>query len=70
MIIQNAGREGDDYCKRFITDFELYEKMIKYIETLLVSPNKFRESMKDFINPTLDNPKLLSFHGYGLSLMT
>lgn len=35
MILQNAGREGDDHAKRFITDLPLYKKMVVYIKSLL-----------------------------------
>ena len=35
MIIQNAGREGDDHAKRFITDFEKYSEMVTYIKTIM-----------------------------------
>lgn len=38
MIIQNAGREGDDHSDRFITDKNLYMEMINFIGTL-ISPN-------------------------------
>lgn len=35
MIIRNAGREGDDHSSRFITDSELYDKMIMYIKGIM-----------------------------------
>jgi len=31
MIIQNAGREGDDHAKRFLLDPELYRDMLCYL---------------------------------------
>lgn len=34
MITQNAGREGDDHRKRFITDFEHYHGMVRYLMSL------------------------------------
>lgn len=36
MVIQNAGREGDDYSRRFIIDEnkESYKNMLKYINSL------------------------------------
>ena len=35
MVIQNAGREGDDYVRRFITDIDTYNDMVAYIATLI-----------------------------------
>lgn len=35
MIMQNAGREGDDHRKRFITNKELYLKTLDYVRELL-----------------------------------
>ena len=34
MVTQNAGREGDDYVKRFITNRPLYNTLVEYIRTL------------------------------------
>lgn len=34
MVIQNAGREGRDFCARFITDEERFVEMIRLIEEL------------------------------------
>lgn len=41
MVIQNAGREGDDYAKRFIIDEnkESYKNMLKYINSLKKDSN-------------------------------
>lgn len=33
MVTQNAGREGTDYCCKFITDLDLYNKMIQHIRS-------------------------------------
>lgn len=35
MIVQNAGREGDDHAERFITDFNTYREMVGYIASLI-----------------------------------
>lgn len=47
MVIQNAGREGDDYAKRFIIDEnkESYKNMLKYINSLKKVDNS--ESIND-----------------------
>jgi len=63
MIIQNAGREGDDHARRFITNEDAYLDMVDYIRNLL-NPNicdkvySVEEDIKD----------LIEFYGYKLSL--
>lgn len=39
MIIQNAGREGDDHSNRFITDMGAYRQAVNYIWSL-IPPNE------------------------------
>ena len=62
MIIQNAGREGDDHRRRFVTDKEKYKEMIKYIRTLLES----EEEIEDYFDPNEDIQGLDSFYGHTL----
>ena len=38
MIIQNAGREGDDHCHRFVTDKALLTELVLYVTSLLPQP--------------------------------
>lgn len=62
MIIQNAGREGDDHHKRFVTDAALYEEAARYLKTIVL----FRECSdldKDVVDPLVDVPKLTEFYG-------
>ena len=35
MIIQNAGREGDDHAERFITDVDRFTSMCSYLKSLI-----------------------------------
>lgn len=59
MIIQNAGREGDDHAASFITDMEQYRVMIGYLATL-----QKHDDVKDrTVNPDTDVPNLTSFYG-------
>lgn len=60
MIIQEAGREGDDHRKRFITDVPLFWQMAGYLQALRVFKN---EPPKDAIDPDRDDPKLTEFYG-------
>lgn len=62
MIIQNAGREGDDYSASFITDGWQYRVMIGYLATL----QKHDKIEDRAIDPDIDVPNLTSFYGYEL----
>ena len=64
MIIQNAGREGDDHHERFITDRDLYYRMLGYIWS--ISLNKHEELKGDLVDPNVDVPGLTSFYGNSL----
>lgn len=62
MIIQNAGREGDDYNERFITNKDGYLRMMKYIlscvnteEPDVHSPDEDIEGLDEFYGNSLDD---------------
>jgi len=58
MIIQNAGREGDDHAASFITDMEQYQAMIGHLATL-----QKHDDIKDrTTDPDTDVPNLTSFY--------
>lgn len=63
MVIQNAGREGDDHRVRFITDAENYKRMLHYISTLLEEDDVTLES----VDPDEDIPTLDTFYGYSMN---
>jgi hypothetical protein len=59
MIIQNAGREGDDHARRFITDEKGFLDMIDYIRKLI------NPAIQDKIYSIEDNIEdLTEFYGY------
>ncbi len=60
MIIQNAGREGDDHDGRFITDEKLYLEMVTYIRSLI---NDRPYQTSDVVDPDVDINNLTSFYG-------
>jgi hypothetical protein len=60
MIIQNAGREGDDHIRRYITDLERFEALCYYLRTFIKQDNP---AIKDVIPPDQDLPSLTSFYG-------
>jgi hypothetical protein len=60
MIVQNAGREGDDYSDRFITAPDTYDLAIKYLASL-VEPDEAQET--DIVDPAQDIETLDNFYG-------
>jgi hypothetical protein len=63
MIIQNAGREGDDFSESFITDKERYLKMVTYIMSLMTAEDKAEEDGR-VVGLTEDlGDTLTSFYG-------
>ena len=62
MIIQNAGREGDDHTKRFITNVTSYCKMVSYIHTVLA-----KNYCKDIVPIDKNIPELTEFYGNELT---
>jgi translation initiation factor RLI1 len=60
MIIQNAGREGDDHYKRFITDEFTYISMVQYIKSLI--PVSFETKIQDVVDPEEEIEKLDKFY--------
>lgn len=62
MIIQNAGREGDDHAKRFITDADTYKLMVKHIQSLIPPLEMDISSTPDDV----DMPELSVFYGDAL----
>lgn len=66
MVIQNAGREGDDYHGRFITDGGRYFSMLKYLSTLC----RFQEGDQqtiELVSPDDDVKDLETFYGDSLN---
>lgn len=59
MIIQNAGREGDDFSERYITDKTLYEHLIYHLHCL------YKPVISDTPDNTinLDDKVPISFYG-------
>lgn len=66
MIIQNAGREGDDHAERYITDRVKYREMITHIESLIRLKLDLSKLNNDVIEANSDVPALTSFYGNAL----
>ncbi len=65
MIIQNAGREGDDHCRRFITDRSRYMDMWLYLSSLYDGPRK-APPPSDEVAVDQDISQLTDFYGMNL----
>ena len=65
MVIQNAGREGDDHAKRFITDINLFKELCVHVREFytleprsykdIYNPNDEVEGLTEFYNNSLDD---------------
>lgn len=62
MIIQNAGREGDDYVDRFITNPTKYKEMVEYIKSLIVTEYEDL-SEEHVVDGDVDCRTLTKFYG-------
>jgi hypothetical protein len=63
MIIQNAGREGDDHHRRIITDASGYADMVKYVAHNLIIAKAFDQVEANTYDPDADVEDLDSFYG-------
>jgi len=56
MVIQNAGREGDDHRMRYVTDHETYAQMVGYLMTLpILKPDEDRPGQNTrYVAPDTD----------------
>ena len=61
MIVQNAGREGDDHRHRFITNEELFRKMLGYIWSISTMTKDVETT--DIVDKDSDIPDLTDFYG-------
>lgn len=63
MVIQNAGREGDDHYKRFVTDEETYVATVTYLKTLCPAAVT---KVEDVVGPNDEVVGLTEFYGNSL----
>lgn len=64
MIIQNAGREGDDHARRFITNPVLFAEMCEHLYQVCVKAVSSDEQsiQNDLIEEDKDDGQLTSFY--------
>ncbi len=60
-IVQNAGREGDDHRKRWVTDREVYAELLAYLCKQMLEAG----DSDDFADPTQPLYEEEVFHFYG-----
>jgi len=53
MVVQNAGREGDDFSNRFITNRGVFSAMIEYIRKQTEQDDEVNETDSDRPEPLL-----------------
>ena len=51
MIIRNAGREGDDFASRHITDVSAYRELCKEVDRLVISDTDYFRPKTDIYDP-------------------
>ena len=66
MIIQNAGREGDDHAERFITNKAAYIRMIDFISPLTPTQADTLPATIKTVGMDADIPELTEFYGQRL----
>lgn len=59
MVCQNAGREGDDFSQRYISDLQLFKEAMNYIRMLCFLEPNFGQART---NPEIDIEALTSFY--------
>ena len=64
MIIQNAGREGDDHYRRFITDDDTYREAARYLKSIELVTESALDSA--IVPLDVDLPGLTEFYGGAL----
>lgn len=60
MVMQNAGREGDDHIRRFITDIDRYNEMVEFIAISMM--NLTLTSIPDVVDIDTDIEDLTEFY--------
>jgi hypothetical protein len=63
MIVQNAGKEGDNHYKRFVTDEATYKEALKYLSSIVLFADK---PVEDVVDADADIPNLTSFYSHTL----
>lgn len=63
MVIQNAGRDGDDHVGRFVTDPQAYYDMVRYLAGFA---GKDPYKVIELVSPDQDIHDLDSFYGESL----
>lgn len=68
MLVQNAGREGDDHAKRFVVDGVAYREMVGYLMSIYEEPEI--DANSDVISLDEERQDLDSFYNDDLAHVT
>jgi hypothetical protein len=63
MIVQNAGREGDDWARRIITDVQTYRDAARYLKSLCMVQEEPDDISKDVFDANAEVQDLTAFYG-------
>jgi len=63
MIVQNAGREGDDWARRIITDVAAYKEAARYLKSLCMVQEEHDELSAHVVDIETDVKDLTAFYG-------
>lgn len=65
MVCQNAGREGDDWSRRYVLDADAYREMVKHLKMIFAERNGVGEV--EITDLDSDITDLYQFYGYDVS---
>jgi hypothetical protein len=63
MVVQNAGREGDDWARRIVTDADAYREAARYLKSLCLTQEEPDELSKDLADADHEVNDLTAFYG-------
>jgi len=63
MIVQNAGREGDDWSRRIITDVATYKEAARHLKGMCIPQEEFDELSTDVVDADAEVQNLTAFYG-------
>jgi len=70
MVIQNAGREGDDHAKCFVTDVTMYCEMVQHLLVQCAKNTKVElqaDEKISIVDIEAEIPNLTEFYSYDLA---
>jgi hypothetical protein len=66
MVCINAGREGDDYSRRWVTDAAVYDRMCIYLRSILIG-DAVEIDQAVYVDGDTEQPNMTDFYGHSLA---